>query len=112
MKRMSIFLVFLMVIGLYFSTTSDLQAAGPHIVTTVAEAKASGVDAEVELSGRIVKMIQDDKFLFSDGTGELLVLIDGKMQDLNYENAKVVVSGLIAQNFMYTEVKADSIAVR
>lgn len=112
MKRMGIFLIFLMVIGLYFGTAGDLQAAGAHMVTTVAEAKASGVDTEVELSGRIVKVIQDDKFLFSDGTGELLVLIDGHMQDVNCENANVVVSGLIAQNFMYTEVKADSIAVR
>ena len=86
--------------------------AGPIKAKTVEEAKVSGVDTGVVLHGKVVKKINDHKFVFSDGTGELLVNVDGDaIENKDINNAKVDVNGMITQNFMYTEVRADSLSV-
>jgi len=106
MKRFCMVFVFLLSI---FVTTA---VAGPTKVLTVAEAKASAVDTNVALTGQVVKVINDNSFLFSDGTGELLVHVSSnKMRSDAIAKAEIDVTGMIVQDFMYTEVQATSIAV-
>ena len=86
--------------------------AGPIKVKTVEEAKASDVGTIVELQGKLVKKINDRKFVFSDGTGELLVNVKGDdLKTKNLSNAKIEVDGVISQILMYTEVDVDSLKV-
>ena len=110
MKRMSMVFVLLLFVFVTaaFAGHIDTASAGPVILKTVAEAKVSEVDSNVALTGRVVKVINEESFLFSDGTGELLVHVrDGLASDL--PTADVDVTGRIAQDFMYTEIAADSV---
>jgi len=97
---------------LAISATTCL-AAGHPVITTVDEAKASGVDTDVSLTGHIVNKVQGDEYIFSDGTGELLLYIDdaSAQQALN-NSSNLQVKGRIVRNFMYTEVKAKDVTVR
>ncbi|NDV18600.1 NirD/YgiW/YdeI family stress tolerance protein [Pseudodesulfovibrio sp. JC047] len=107
MKRFSLIFLFLLCV---FVTSA---IAGPTKVLTVAEAKASAIDTNVVLTGEVVKVINDKSFLFSDGTGELLVHVnDGEMNKVAAMKAEVDVTGLIVQDFMYTEVQATSVTAR
>ena len=108
MKRISMILVLLV---MAFSASISL-AAGHPVVTTVAEAKASGVDTDVSLNGHIVNKIQGDEYIFSDGTGELLLYIDDTSAQQALNNSKdLQVKGSIVRNFMYTEVQAQNVVV-
>ncbi len=92
-----------------FVTTAT---AGPVEAVTVAEAKVSSVDTGVVLTGQVVKVINENSFLFSDGTGELLVHVNGDMLDKEVMmKAEIDVAGRIVQDFMYTEVQAECVAL-
>ena len=109
MRRFSLILVLFMLV---ISATTCLASGQPK-ASTVAEAKASGVDTNVVLSGHIVKKIQANEFIFSDGTGELLLYIDdADMQQMANETNVLDVEGVIVRNFMYTEVKVDTAKIR
>ena len=113
MKRLSmvfVLLLFVFVTAAFAGQFSTSASAGPTILKTVAEAKVSEVDTNVALTGRVVKVINADSFLFSDGTGELLVHVKGGELDKNLLTAQVDVNGMITQSFMYTEVSADSVS--
>lgn len=104
MRRLSLAVV--LVLSVFVSSAF----AGPFKALTVEDAKVSGVDTGVVLTGHIVKVINDSKFVFTDGTGELLVNVNSKeINDRALVNKKIEISGVIEQNFMYTEIKADSI---
>jgi len=106
MKKIS--LVFILLVC-FFVTSA---AAGSAKVQTVAEAKASGIDTGVSLTGQVLKVINDKSFLFSDGTGELLVHTDnGDLLKDSLVQARIDVTGMIVQDFMYTEIQAASITV-
>lgn len=45
-------------------------------ITSVAEAKHLRDDSRIILSGRIVRRLDDDEFLFSDGTGTIKIKMD------------------------------------
>ncbi|MEF2230580.1 MAG: NirD/YgiW/YdeI family stress tolerance protein [Pseudodesulfovibrio sp.] len=88
-------------------------AAGHPVATTVESAKVSGVDTDVRLDGHVVKQISDGKYLFADGTGELLVdILDPAQRNLAVEGAEIELTGNVVDNFMYTEVKADTVVAR
>lgn len=110
MKRLGIvflLLLFVLVVNAYAGTSMVAEPVG---VTTVADANVSGVDTDVSLTGHIVKVINEDRFVFTDGTGELLVYLGGLNVDENaLMNKEININGMISQNFMYTEVKAASI---
>ncbi|WP_285907599.1 NirD/YgiW/YdeI family stress tolerance protein [Pseudodesulfovibrio pelocollis] len=85
---------------------------GPFVAKSIAQAKASGVDTRVVLTGRVVKVIKSDEFLMADETGELLVFTPaGALDGLDAAGAVVEVVGRIDQNFMYTEIQAESVKV-
>ncbi|WP_107850591.1 YgiW/YdeI family stress tolerance OB fold protein [Oceanimonas marisflavi] len=45
-------------------------------ITTVAEARHLADDSRIILSGHIVRRLDDDEFLFSDGTGTIRIEMD------------------------------------
>ncbi len=102
MKRFC--MVFLILTCVFVSTAM----AGHPVAKTVAEAKVSAVDTDVALTGRFVKKVNDNSYLFTDGTGELLVHMKdaGLVPPLKAD--QVAVTGMVVQDFMYTEVRADS----
>jgi len=92
------------------SVGSEPAAAGPFVARSVAQAKAAGVDTRVALTGRVVKVIKADEFLMADETGELLVFTPkGALEDPGAAGSTVEVIGRIDQNFMYTEIQAESV---
>ncbi|MFH1914862.1 MAG: NirD/YgiW/YdeI family stress tolerance protein [Pseudomonadota bacterium] len=94
------------------SAGSAVAATGPFVATSIAQAKASGVDTRVMLTGRVVKVIKSDEFLMADETGELLVFTPaGVLDGIDAAGATVEVVGRIDQNFMYTEIQAESVRV-
>jgi len=105
MKRFS--MIFLLLTCVFVAPAM----AGHPVAKTVAEAKVSAVDTDVALTGRFVKKINDGSFLFSDGTGELLVHVKGNEMDPAMTTADVDLTGMVVQDFMYTEVRADSVSV-
>ncbi|WP_316897839.1 NirD/YgiW/YdeI family stress tolerance protein [Pseudodesulfovibrio indicus] len=111
MKRFS--LALMLVVSLFvataFAASAESFTAHSVKVQTVADAKVSAVDTGVVLSGKVVKIINDHEFLFSDSTGELLVLTNGQKLDQALLTGPVDITGQIVQDFMYTQVKADSI---
>lgn len=75
-------------------------------------AKATEANTDVALTGHMVKAVSDNRFVFSDGTGELFVTVDGdKVNTAALANHEIDVNGMIVGDFMYTEVQADSIVV-
>lgn len=113
MKRFSLalMLVITVCVATAFAATSFADSFTAHSVKvqTVADAKVSAVDTGVVLSGKVLKVINDHEFLFSDGTGELLVMTNGQKLDQSLLAGPVDVTGQIIQDFMYTQVKAESI---
>lgn len=97
----------------YRAAVAPAQAvAGPFKATTIAEAKVSGVDTGVALSGQVVRMLKANEFLLRDETGELMVFTgEGDLDGVNIVNARVEVTGNISQNLMYTEVEAKTVKI-
>lgn len=117
MKQIALVLVLMLTVATaaVSAEKADYQvaAATPYTATTVADADASGVDTNVALSGRVVRVMSDNKFLFTDGTGELVVLTDTKpLMNGEMKDAQVQVIGTIAETFMVTEVKAKAVVLR
>lgn len=117
MKQIALFLALM----LTFATVAvsaekaeyDAAATGPYVATTVADADVSGVDTSVDLTGRVVRVMSDNKFLFTDGTGELVVYTDTRqLTNGQMKNAQVEVIGTIADSFMVTGVQAKAVVLR
>ena len=113
MRTFSTLMTTLTMVAALVLTASLALAEGHPVITSVENAKVSGVDSDVRLDGHMVKQISENKFLFNDGTGELLVYIDDPEQrNLAAQGAEIELTGSIVQNFMYTEVQATTVAAR
>jgi len=86
--------------------------AGHPVAKTVAEAKVSAVGTDVSLTGHFVKKINDDSYLFTDGSDEVLIHVNNDEMTNEVMSSDVTVSGQIVQDFMYTEVRADAVSLR
>jgi uncharacterized protein (TIGR00156 family) len=85
---------------------------GPGAVAiTVAEAKNLRDDTPVILQGKIERFLGDEKYLFSDDTGNIVIEIDHKVWgDLSVdENEVVEISGEIDREFRGNEVEVSAI---
>ena len=112
MQRMGMVLALILLVLVSTSFAGSLQGTGPLTVTSVAEAKATEANTGVVLTGHMVKAVSDNRFVFSDGTGELFVSVDGDQVDTAaLANHEIDVKGMIVGDFMFTEVKADSVVV-
>ena len=82
---------------------------------TVSEILKSGVDdQDVTLTGTLLRKVSNDKYIFSDGTGEIRVEIDAE----DFPNApvsdksKVTLRGEIEKDFMRSvEIDVDAISL-
>ncbi|MBD5608527.1 MAG: NirD/YgiW/YdeI family stress tolerance protein [Desulfovibrio sp.] len=96
----------LIMIALICLLAIPAQAAytGPGAVansTTVQAAKKMSDDSRVALTGNIVSRIGDDKYLFRDGTGDIIVEIDDEDfggQDVSAQNT-VIIIGEVDKDF-------------
>jgi len=113
MRHFTAFMIVMALVAAFAFSASQSMAAGHPVSTTVSDAKASDVDTDVQLQGRVTKHINDNEYLFDDGTGELLVYItDPAQQTLAANGQNVEIKGNIVRNFMYTEVQAESVSAR
>ena len=86
---------------------------GPTIDTvSVAEAKKLGDDTPVVMTGKIVKSLGGEKYMFQDGTDSITIEIDNEdWRGLTVsEKDTVEIRGEIDKDFMNVEVDVDSIS--
>lgn len=78
---------------------------------TVAEAKNLRDDAPVILKGKIERFIGDEKYLFSDASGNISIEIDNKIWgNLSVDqNDLVEITGEIDKDFMTVEIEVKAI---
>ncbi|CAM3362423.1 YgiW/YdeI family stress tolerance OB fold protein [Paracidovorax anthurii] len=94
------------------------QYTGPSATPayrTVAEVLKNPVDdAPVALSGHLVRQLSKDKYLFSDGTGEIRVDVDARHFPSTAVNEKtrVHLRGEVEKEFLESpEIDVDSLAL-
>jgi uncharacterized protein (TIGR00156 family) len=99
------------------SSLASAQYAGPSSTPaykSVADVLKNPVDdAQVVLEGYVTKQVGKKKYLFSDGTGEIRVEIEGKhfptATPIN-EKTKVQIRGEIEKDFMQSpEIDVDQL---
>lgn len=105
--KQSVFLTVVSAIaGLAIYAPSYAQYTGPganHVPTTVAAIlKAPVEDQDVVLTGVLVKKVSKEKYIFSDGSGQMRVEIDNKyMADLVIdEKTRVEIRGEVEKDFL------------
>ena len=78
---------------------------------SAAEAGSLADDARVVLTGRIVRSLGDEKYIFSDASGEITVEIDKKVwRGLSVgENDNVEISGKIDKDWGKVEIEVKKI---
>ncbi|WP_077927082.1 YgiW/YdeI family stress tolerance OB fold protein [Wohlfahrtiimonas populi] len=81
-------------------------------ITTVREAKTLRDDVHIKMRGKIVKHSHKDKYIFSDGTGEVTVEIDrDEWNGLNINADDIVeIGGEIDKDWNTIEMDVDYIA--
>lgn len=98
--------------------TGSAMAAynGPSETGMVSNAKTAsqandGVKAH--LSGKIIKSLGDEKYVFQDGTGEITVDIDDELvRNLNFdEQTPIVIVGEVDNDWNSQEVDVDMISL-
>lgn len=100
------------------STAALAQYTGPSATPTyqsVAEVLKNPVDdAQVALAGHLLRKVSNDKYIFSDGTGEIRVDIDHKRfpaTPIN-EKTRIQIRGEVEKDFLESaEIDVDSLTV-
>jgi uncharacterized protein (TIGR00156 family) len=85
---------------------------GPGATTaTVAEARNLRDETPVILQGKIERSLGDEKYLFSDGTGSIVIEIDDRVWGVLSvdENEVVEINGEIDSKFRRNEVEVRTI---
>jgi uncharacterized protein (TIGR00156 family) len=107
-------LSYALVIG--FSGTASAGYTGPSDLTVipVSEALDLGDDAPVALRGNIEKHISGDRYLFSDGTGSIVVEIDEedwKGQTVSASDTVHIYGEIEKEWFRATYVDAEVVSI-
>ncbi|MDR1849114.1 MAG: NirD/YgiW/YdeI family stress tolerance protein [Zoogloeaceae bacterium] len=86
---------------------------GTPAVTTVAEAKKLSDDAPVVLRGKIERFLGDEKYLFTDSTGNVIIEIDDDIWGTQKvgSNDVVEISGEMDKELL-REIEVDVKAIR
>ncbi|BDM62622.1 hypothetical protein NFHSH190041_00740 [Shewanella sp. NFH-SH190041] len=89
---------------------------GPATVAPVTDAQSAQQakdGAKAQLTGKIVKSLGDEKYVFQDGTGEITVDIDNDLlTNINFdENTPVVLIGEVDNDWNSQEVEVDTISL-
>ncbi len=117
-KTFGILLCLTVIPGFLWLGAVHAEYVGPGAsrdVTTVAEIlKAPKDDMEVTLRGRIVKKASNEKYLFSDGSGEIRMDIDDDIfpvQEIT-DRTTVEINGEVEKEFLHSpEIDVDLIKV-
>ena len=104
------------VLGLTFSApmTADYTGpgGGPEQRTVAEILEAPQDDTLVSIEGRLTRKIDDEKYMFSDGTGEIKVEIDDEDLPANTvdEQTKLVITGEVERRFLRApKIEVDSV---
>ncbi|WP_417605216.1 YgiW/YdeI family stress tolerance OB fold protein [Oceanimonas baumannii] len=83
----------------------------PLPITTVAEARHLADDSRIILSGRIVRRLDDDEFLFSDGTGTIKIeMDDGDWRDLRrHRRSRILIWAEVDRDDDHTELEVERV---
>jgi uncharacterized protein (TIGR00156 family) len=97
-------------VGSLANAQEGFRGPGPDIVTVDA-AKGLRDDYPVVLRGRIERFLGDEKYLFTDETGSIIVEIDNRLwRGLSVDqNDTVEITGEVDRGFTRTEIEASSI---
>jgi len=111
MKKMSVLFLLLLVIVAAAATSETLDFKSKD-VTTVAEARVSGADTKAKVKGHIVRKINDNKYVFQDKTGEIIIDLSPKAGSLPVDaNAEVEIEGRVEQDLVFAGIEAQKISV-
>ncbi|MDR2257793.1 MAG: NirD/YgiW/YdeI family stress tolerance protein [Treponema sp.] len=80
-------------------------------IVTVKAAKSLRDDYPVTLRGKIEKFLGDDKYLFTDDTGSIVIEIDNRLwRGISVDqNDTVEITGEVDRGFTRTEIEASGI---
>jgi uncharacterized protein (TIGR00156 family) len=97
-------------VGLLANAQEGFKGPGPDNVTVDA-AKGLKDDYPVVLRGRIERFLGDEKYLFTDETGSIVVEIDNRLwRGISVDqNDTVEITGEVDRGFTKTEIEAGSI---
>ena len=98
------------------AAASFAQYAGPGSTPAPASVLAHPVDDQhVTLRGKIVRQLRGDKYIFSDGTGEIRVDIDGHLfpqgQPIAASTTVEIVGEVDADVMETTEIDVDALRI-
>ncbi len=80
------------------AATSETLDFKSKDVTTVAEARVSGADTKAVVKGHIVRKINDNKYVFQDKTGEIIIDLSPKADPPADVNAEIEIEGRVEQD--------------
>jgi uncharacterized protein (TIGR00156 family) len=110
MKKMfCVFLIFALA-GLTLSAQDGYRGPGADIVTVEA-AKSLRDDFPVVLRGKIEKFLGDEKYLFTDDTGSIIIEIENRLwYGISVDqNDAVEITGEVDRGFKQTEIEVSNI---
>ena len=84
---------------------------GPKQNISVAHAKEMKDNSSVQLKGKIMQNLGDEKYLFTDGSDTIIVEIDEddwKGQDVSAQDI-IIITGEMDKDFFGTEIDVESI---
>jgi len=110
-----IFTIFTLVSALILAYSANAQFEAPaQAVITIEQAKGMPDDTLVVLEGNIEQQMGDEKYLFKDNSGTVVIEID----DDEWNGVKVnpndvvVITGTIDKDFMEFEIDVDNISLK
>jgi uncharacterized protein (TIGR00156 family) len=100
----------LVFVGYFANAQEGFKGPGPDVVT-IDEAKGMRDDYPVVLRGKIERFLGDEKYLFTDETGSIIVEIENRLwHGLSVDNDDTVeITGEVDRGFTKTEIEASSI---
>jgi uncharacterized protein (TIGR00156 family) len=103
-------IVILTFVGAQVNAQEGYRGPGADVVT-VEEAKGLRDDYPVVLRGKIERFLGDEKYLFTDETGSIIVEIDNRLwRGFSVDqNDTVEIGGEVDRGFTRVEIEASSI---
>ncbi|MEM9630352.1 MAG: NirD/YgiW/YdeI family stress tolerance protein [Pseudomonadota bacterium] len=94
---------------------SSIVYAGPADIVKVSELSSRGglfADNEIIVEGKLIKQVDDETFLFEDGSGQILMEVDRDFSNLTVSAEDIVrVFGRYDGSWGAPEIEAESIRV-
>ena len=112
-RKITVFIITLILgSGIMLNAQQAGGYTGPGLrAVTVDEARTFRDDTPVVLQGYIIRNLGNERYLFSDDTGTIIIEIDDRLwRNINInENDLVEIRGEVDRGFARIEIEADSI---